>query len=340
MQDSATATDRLPTRRSLSCSLSERERVGVRENASRNGASSFVPTILSKQGFLLVLLLTVLISFQSHATDLILCGAKAITIIDPKKPKQVKWSWTAKDSPSIPPDLRWTFRSTDECKPYEGGLILVTSSSQGVALIERKTKRTQFLALSKNAHSACLLPRNQIAVAASFSGDEVQFFSRNSKAMPAKPKQRIELYGAHGSVWDSARNCLWALGQDEILKLKQDTNPRGNFAWSVEARHQLPKPGGHDLSPLHDGVHLYATASFQVFLFNRDKGQFRVHPKIGAEAKVKSVDRHPKTGLVVYHKGTLKTWWSDMIRFIDAEPIRMEGHRLYKVRWDIPIKQP
>lgn len=271
----------------------------------------------------------------AHPADLICCGGSKVTVRDLKKPDKPSWSWEATDSPSIPTSLHQAFRSTDECKPYSGGLLLITASSGGVALIEREGKRCRFLASARNAHSACLLPRHQLVVAASFGGDELQFFSRGDVRRPAVPVQRIRLVGAHGSVWDAQRNCLWALGDVELLRLQSASDGR----WSVKERWDLPSRGGHDLSP-HDDTNLFVTSSTQVFLFDRDRGLFSVHQSIGDRSKVKSVDRDPKTGAVVFHQGTATTWWSDTIRFLGRPAIHLADTRLYKVRWDRPIAVP
>lgn len=283
----------------------------------------------------LLLSLALLAAPLLNATDLILCGTTDVTVINRDHPTKSKWTWTATDSPSIPESFRGRFRSTDECKPYAGNLLLITSSSGGVALIDRKTKKCLFLTRSANAHSACLLPDNQIAVAASYGGDQIQFFDLDDKRKPAVAVQTLPCYGAHGAVWDAKRKTLWALGGGELFAMK-----RKKDRWHIEARHSLPTYGGHDLSPAHNGRHLFATSSTQILLFDRDSTQFAVHPLIGGEQKVKSVDLHPDTGLTVYHKGTATTWWSDTIRFVGGETIRLKDRRLYKVHWDIPIPRP
>ena len=137
----------------------------------------------------------------ASADDIVCCGGDEVFIINTANPLVKKWSWRAGDSPSIPDGFRAKFRSTDDCKPYEGGLILVTSSSGGVALIQRSTKMCQFLAESRNAHSACLLPADRLAVAASYGGDEMQFYDLTDDRKPAVPVQTIPLEGAHGAVW-------------------------------------------------------------------------------------------------------------------------------------------
>jgi len=278
----------------------------------------------------------ILVACEANPADLILCGGVQVSVISLQKPTTPKWAWVAGDSPSIPAEFRAKFRSTDECKSYSGGLLLITSSSGGVALIDRETKKCLFLAESRNAHSACLLPDRQIAVAASYGGDEIQFFDRKDQQRPAKPVQTIPFRGAHGTVFDADRNCLWTLGDSELAQLTR----RKNGHWSIKSALKLPTQGGHDLSRVHDGRQLYVTSGTQVLVFDREQETFAVHPTIGDRLKVKSVDRHPETGRIVFHQGTQNTWWSDTILFVGGNPVKLPNARLYKVRWDIPRRIP
>lgn len=275
-----------------------------------------------------------------QSEKLVCCGAAEVFIVDAADVTAKRWSWTASDSPSIPAEFRPKFRSTDDCKPYPDGLLLITSSSRGVALIQQETKRCLFLAEVANAHSACLLPDSQIAVAASTSGDEIQFFSRDDKQKPAAVKQRISLLGSHGVVWDGFRKSLWALGTEELLEIKYNGDPIDPAAWSVAARHRLPSEGGHDLSPAGDDTHLFVTTQTQVLRFNMNDTSFEVAEGFGDHLNVKSVDVHPVTKRVVFQQALPDEWWSNTISFADAPSVTMDSERLYKIRWDVPVPQP
>ena len=73
---------------------------------------------------------------------LIICGRERVFVIPAKgNLKAVHWEWRSEDSKEIPKGMRGSFATTDECKPYEG-MILITSSSGGVALVERIRKST------------------------------------------------------------------------------------------------------------------------------------------------------------------------------------------------------
>ncbi len=83
------------------------------------------------------------------------------------QPKKT-WVWKATEHSGLPAAMLPKLRTADECKRLEGGTkILITSSSGGVALLERTTGKVLFYGSATNAHSADLLPRGRIAVVAS-----------------------------------------------------------------------------------------------------------------------------------------------------------------------------
>lgn len=271
----------------------------------------------------------------AHAADrLICCGDRAVFVIPAApaadKPLEILWKWTAADSPEIPTEHHSLFRTTDECKPYPEH-ILITASSGGIALVRRSDKRAVFWAQAKNAHSACLLPGDRVAVAASVGGDELQIFGRGQSGVAAKPLARLALVGAHGVFWEPERERLWALGTYELLRC---TLTAANEL-TVADRWQLPTAGGHDLSPGQSGQTFLITTNSNVYQFDRTQGTFTPHPLLGDLPSIKSVDEHPSLMRLVYHQGAKPNWWSDTIRFAGRdETIRLEGERLYKIRWD------
>ncbi|MEM6470322.1 MAG: DUF6528 family protein [Planctomycetota bacterium] len=273
------------------------------------------------------------------AQDQLICsGAEEVFILrinpDSSETPEIVWSWTADASPEIPESARRTFASTDECKPL-GEFVLITSSSGGVALVRRSDKSCRFYTHAKNAHSACLLPENIVAVASSFGGDELLVYDRTQPfRTPAKPIARIPLRGAHGTVWDDGLERLWALGSDELLlvNLKSQSMP---LKLDVEKRFELPSPGGHDLSQSRNSSILFVTTDNHVYRFDKSRGRFTPYEALADQPKVKSISEHPQTGEVVYHQGTPENWWSDTIRFLGKrEKIVLPDRRLYKVRWD------
>jgi hypothetical protein len=98
--------------------------------------------------------------------DLIVCGWDEVYILNVETGAK-SFSWKAADHPELPESYKTKFRTTDDCKAVSGGRILITASSDGVALVDRKTAKTTFWGICANAHSADLLPGDRIAVACS-----------------------------------------------------------------------------------------------------------------------------------------------------------------------------
>jgi hypothetical protein len=286
----------------------------------------------------LCLTITILTTGADTSTPLICCGGNEIFIMPQSQlmseTPMPTWSWRASDSPEISADARKWFGSTDECKPLKES-ILITSSGGGVALVRRQDKKCLFYAYARNAHSACLLPGYRLAVAASYGGDEVQIYDLDDPARPAQPIARLPLHGAHGVVWDAERDRLWALGDDALL-LATIPDSDGKSELRIEQSWKLPSNGGHDLSPVNDGKHLFVTTSKYVYRFSKKDGAFEPLADIGSQPKVKSVSQHPTTGEIVFHQGTPEHFWSETIRFVgNRKSATLPGRRLYKVRWDV-----
>lgn len=290
-----------------------------------------------------LLLLALTADPPSRSAALICCGDREVFILPQgaASADEAIWSWSAADSPEIAPEHRDGFRKTTECKPF-GDSILVTASTGGVALVRRGDKRCLFQARVQNAHSACLLPGDRLAVASSNGGDELLVFALGDPAEPARPLARHPLRSAHGVVWDGRR--LWALGYSRLWRFALD-EPDGEVRLLPERSWDLPTPGGHDLSlvdtdePGDTGEpRFYVTTETAVYTFAARSGAFVLDERIGRRAEVKSVDPHSESGAVVYLQGvSRREWWSDTIRFRGGRaPIVLPGARLYKVRWDVP----
>src|SRR5688500_483021 len=187
----------------------------------------------------------------SREIELIVCGWDEVFILalgeGPTPAHRKVWSWRAADSPEIPADMHPLFRTTDDCKPVDGGRrILISSSGGGVALIDRETRRASFSARVTNAHSIEMLPGRRIAAAASVStagtGNRLVIFD----AATGRELASDELRSAHGAVWDDARRLLWALGGDVLRAYT--VGPAGGPA-RLERTFEiaLPDEGGHDL---------------------------------------------------------------------------------------------
>lgn len=294
-----------------------------------------MPRLLSKLALLLGFFLSLASTF---ADQLVCCGRDEVFIIDAamnqSTPIKKLWSWKATEREDLPESFRSLFRTTDDCKPVEGGnKILISSSSGGSALVEYPSGKVIWYAKVGNAHSIELLPNDRIAVAGSTheEGNRVAIYDIN------KPDQQLfhdELYSGHGVVWDAERERLWALGFDELRAYRLEDWDTNEPRLKLMATHKLPSPGGHDLSPLPSSVNLIVTTRENVFLFDRDRGRFTKHEMLGQEPSVKCVSVHPETGQTAWVHGEEGEWWSPRIRFLSPQGVlKLEGERLYKVRW-------
>src|SRR6185503_12299931 len=193
-----------------------------RAAASGGGAPRAKIMLLNRRDALLTLIAVPLAARQaSREAELVVCGWDEVFILalgEGQAPTHRKvWSWRAADSPEIPKDMHALFRSTDDCKPVDGGRrILISSSGGAVALVDRGTRRASFFARVTNAHSIEMLPGERIAAAASVSaagtGNRIVIFD----AATGKELASDELRSAHGAVWDDSRRVLWALGGDVL----------------------------------------------------------------------------------------------------------------------------
>jgi hypothetical protein len=261
------------------------------------------------------------------------CGWDELFIADIslQVPQKI-WTWKGEESEGMPAYMRNKFLTTDECKPYNRGKqILVTSSGGGVALIEQATGNTLFYASVPNAHSAELLPGGLIVAAASYSieGNRINLYTAdNSNIVVASDS----LYGAHGLLWDSRGELLWALGEIELRSYEITKGSTPSF--HLIDSYMLPESGGHDLTSTDNRDILCLTTSESVWHFNSGSGEFTLHPLIGTEQRVKSVSYNSISDEIIYVKATEESWWAYYIRFAGSNRVvYLPGEKLYKVRW-------
>ncbi len=264
---------------------------------------------------------------QAYGADLMLAGGNEVFVIniDGDTTKKL-WRWSGEDAPDLPEAARRDFQHLDECKAIENGSkILVCASNGGCALIERATNRILWRVRARNAHSLTLLPHNRIVVASSLSGDHLEVFDISG---PMTPAFKTPLHSAHGVVWDEKRQCLWALGFDELRAYTLEAWETDKPALKLKRTHALPDKDGHDLRPVPGTSELLITTEHTVQLFDRDKATFKAHPVLGAETNVKSADIHPTTGRIVVSQ------WSATVRLFNPDgKIQFKDARPYKARW-------
>jgi hypothetical protein len=267
-------------------------------------------------------------------SELLVCGWDEVYILrftGNAEPQKV-FSWKARERPELPAGFKDKFKFTDECKPVAGNRILITASSDGVALVERATGRTTFWGLCANAHSADLLPRERIAVACSVreqGGNRLAVFDART---PEKEIYSTELHSGHGAVWDGRRKLLWALSDRELRAYSPANWASGQPSLERTATYPLPDGGGHELSP--DGNALIVSGTRDTWLFDRNTGKFSPHPQFAGLRDLKSASVNQRTGRAAFTLAERPNWWTSTIRFKNPEgEVIRPGERLYKVRW-------
>lgn len=273
--------------------------------------------------------------------QLVVCGRAEVSIVDLSRrdtdgtPRKI-WSWAAAGRADLPAEYQSLFRTTDDCKSFDGGRrILITSSGGGVALVDRIEDRVVFYGRATNAHSADLLPRGRIAVAASRSsngsGDAIVLFD---SAHSGRELWRDDLVSGHGIVWDEQRRIVWALADQEVrgYQLVDWDTAAPKLARLVSI--SLPENGGHDLFPVPHSADLAVTTSTRCWLLDRDRRELRPHPDLGSHARVKCISPHPRTGRIAYVQALPDHWWSHHITLLEPhDSFPPPDEQVYKVRW-------
>lgn len=281
---------------------------------------------------LISLILTAAVA-QCAPGELLVCGWDEVYILDLARNAEKVFSWKAAERPELPASFKDKYRTTDECKDVSGGRILITASSDGVALVERATGRTLFWGLCANAHSADLLPGERIAVACSErepGGNRLAIFDART---PEKEIYSTELYSGHGAVWDEQRKLLWALAAKDLRAYALVNWDSARPSLDLKASYPLPGGGGHALSASGPSA-LIVSAMRDVWLFDRERREFTPHPQLSGMRSIKSASVDPRTGRLVFTQGENSNWWTTKIRFRNPDGIvERAGERIYKVGW-------
>src|SRR5690242_14826423 len=72
--------------------------------------------------------------------NVLVCGWDEVYILNIETGAK-GFSWKAAERPELPAAYKDKFRTTDECKAVAGGRVLITASSDGVALVDRRSGR-------------------------------------------------------------------------------------------------------------------------------------------------------------------------------------------------------
>jgi len=258
------------------------------------------------------------------------CGDTKVLLVDYNASKgnipKVIWSWDSKNA-DLPKAYVNKFKTVDDCKTYNDK-VLISASSGGVAVVDIKTKKTEFYAEVAMAHSVEMLPDGLLAAAASTNvkGNGIFLFDINKSN---KPVFKDSLYSAHGVVWDRKRKCLYALGYKVLREYKLDVQ---NKKLILKKHWDLPGTSGHDLQMAPDGDRLFITQVTGTCQFDIKKAEFKAIEGFPDSHDIKSIGLN-QAGQFIYTK-TEQSWWTFHVKFLDPERIfQFPDMKVYKARW-------
>ncbi|WP_346236621.1 DUF6528 family protein [Niabella insulamsoli] len=262
------------------------------------------------------------------------CGGDKVMMLDSEKSTVEKpvvtWSWDVKEALGIPAAYQKLLVPLDECKPVGQHRLLITSSGGGVVLLEKSTKKVLFYANAPMAHSAALLPRNRVVVALSThkKGNSIELYDLNHAE---KVLFKDSLYSGHGVVWNAKQERLYALGFDELRAYELRHWETQKPVLQLVKSWKLPDEGGHDLSMIDDNELLVST-HHNVFVFDSNKGGFRVFDLLAGRENIKSANYDKQRGSLVYTQAE-ESWWTHHIYQKNPDKtVTIPDLKLYKVR--------
>lgn len=282
-----------------------------------------------------IVLLSAMFGCSGKPLEVIICGDDQVIVIDYESSDtsnlNILWRWDASEAGDLPENFLEKMRSTDDCKPVDDNKkLLITSSSGGVVLVDRKTKQTLFYAHVPNAHSAEWLPNNRIVVALSTAsgGNSIELYDMDK---PDVVLFKDSLYSGHGVVWIPETERLYALGYSELRKYSLRNWNTENPELHLENSWELPDPGGHDLISVSES-RLILTSHDGVWNFDITNEEFTPFAPLDSVQNVKSVNFDEITQRLIYTKGEI-SWWTHHIYCRNPDKIiTVPDIHVYKVR--------
>jgi hypothetical protein len=289
-------------------------------------------------------LLALIFALQANATmaadkplELVACGWDNLSIFEVRpsaaKPVGETWFWKPQEYEGVPADVYDLYRHIDECKPFDGGdRILITASTDGVGIVDRRNRRFIHIGTARNAHSAEVLPGGRIAVAASTGGDSLIVFEGRAGG---KELIRAPLPGGHGVHWDEASQRLYALSETAIkvyaLVAWDSDRPDLRLVKTIP----LPEAEGHELSRIAGTTRFHVTTATRAWVFDSSDGHLVPHPDLANQAKIKSIATHAETGTLAWLSADPNGWWTYNLRLRDhgRAVVAPVNKRYYKLRW-------
>lgn len=271
-------------------------------------------------------------SLKAQKSQFLVCGDTKLLLVDYQKSTEEKaaiiWEWDSRNASELSEEQKNRFRSLDDCKAVnKGKQILVSSSSNAIALLESKTQKVQFVASVPNAHSIELLPHNRIVAAASTNdkGNKIMLFDLDN---PDQVLFEDSLYSAHGVVWVKEQKLLYALGYD-VLRAYSFPNPN---ELKLEKSWKIPGEGGHDLFLSNDRKKFYMTEHHEAWFFDLETNDFQKIPGFPQAENIKSVSEN-SAGQFIFTVPE-ESWWTFHVSFHNPEKkIPFPDMKVYKARW-------
>lgn len=242
------------------------------------------------------------------------------------------------------------------------GDVIVTTGSNRAAIISYPEGKVIWETDNpgNNPHSMEILPSGNVIVANS-TGGTLRFFRTSAllsnDTETAREYTEYLLEGAHGVLWDPEYECVWALGDYELvcfLLSGSGENQRMTKLNGSGAKLPAGKQGGHDLSAdFTSKQHLYLTVNSTVFRFDKETNtldeKFKNYAKLTGSA-VKGFSNN-SNGNFFYSKvnngpgtswenETFAEWCTDRIHycymksehFMYVQEIVSEDGAFYKIR--------
>ena len=266
-------------------------------------------------------------------------GTVSVYYDRPGREPQLQWVWSSKGDPNVREQDRRLFGVPDECKPVDGGkLILMNDSLGGFAGLDVMTGLCAFYGnAGGNPHSVDRLPDGRIAVASSTGGTLKIFDVKEHPFEPSKQKvvTALDLPGGHGVVWDARRNSLFALGYTNLYELAYSSETMSvsvKKCWNYVAA--CRDAWGHDLVPDGQGGY-YFTNHSGVWHFDPETEKFTLAREVW---NVKAFSPSESGDLLTVPR---EQWWTDTLLVLPsgssdlhkARKIVLPGAKFYKARW-------
>ncbi|NLG15531.1 MAG: hypothetical protein GX561_15175 [Lentisphaerae bacterium] len=264
---------------------------------------------------------------DQKTSDVLIMDANA----DWSTPQAILWQWNPKDDKAVKPEQVRAYRNPSDAKTVlDGTHVLVVASGGGVALVNIESKTALFQCFpGGNPHSAELLPDGTI-ITASSHGNNLKIYSRTDDGTAIRKENKIELRDAHGVVWDSTLNLVWAIGAELLNAYRYNFDKDNPDLILVQSFSPKPRPYyGHDLVFIPPNRLL--TTGVDIQEFDTFLTRFSPIAKLGS---VKSVSINPIDNSTIIQKPS-EQWWNQSIIELEGKKRiwTKPGARFYKARW-------